>query len=160
MRMLSPENRFWLQLVPWYFRVILGPEEVISVGPPKTDGCWEWQGAFDAKGYGRIAVDGKEVRAHRFSYELANGPIPSGQHVLWNCGNSRCVRPDHLYLGRVPVKHARREASVNAKLTDAEVKEIRSRAADGEAMAKLAKGYGVSKTSIWRVVKRETWADA
>ena len=158
-RMRSPENRFWLQLVSPYIRKTLSPEEILLVGPPRVGGCWEWQGAFDTKGYGRIVIDRREVRAHRFSYELANGPIPSGQHVMWRCGNSRCVRPDHLYLGRTPVERARREASANAKLTDTQVREIRSRAADGETMAELARGYGVGKTSIWRVVKRETWAD-
>ena len=157
--MRSPENRFWLQLVPRYFREIMSPEEVRSVGPPKTDGCWEWQGAFDTRGYGRIAVDGKDVRAHRFAFELLHGPIPEGHHVLHKCGNWRCVRPDHLALGKTPVTHATGETSVNAKLTEAEVKEIRSRAAAGETMAKLAAGSGVSRTSIWRIINRETWAD-
>ena len=157
--MRSPENRFWLQLVAPYIRKILSAEEILLVGPPKVGGCWEWQGAFDTKGYGRIVVDRKEVRAHRFSYELANGPIPSGLHVLWRCGNTRCVRPDHLYLGRAPVKRATSEASVNAKLTKTEVTQIRSKAADGETMEALARSYGVGKTTVWRVVKRETWAD-
>ena len=126
------------------------PEEARSVGPPKTGGCWEWQGAFDTKGYGRIVIDRREVRAHRFSYELANGPIPSGQHVLWHCGNTQCVRPDHLYLGRVPVKRATSEASVNAKLTEIAVTQFRSKAAEGETVEARARSYGVGRSTVRR----------
>ena len=138
--LVHPEVRFWRK---------------VAKGPS----CWVWEGAFDAKGYGRLVIDRKEVRAHRFAYELANGPIPAGLHVLWRCGNPRCVRADHLFLGRAPITRATGEASVHAKLTEVEVKEIRSRAAAGETMAKLAMVYGVSKTTVWRVVKGETWSD-
>lgn len=158
-RMRSPENRFWLQLVPRHLRQIMNPKEARSTGPPKTEGCWLWQGAFDSKGYGRLIIGRREVRAHRFAYELAHGPIPAGLHVRWSCGNPRCVRPDHLFLAKAPVTRATGEASVNAKLTVAEVHEIRLRAAAGETMAKLAAGYGVSKTSVWRIINHETWAD-
>ncbi len=79
--------------------------------------------------------------------------------MRWCCGNTRCVRPDHLSLGKAPITRATGEASVNAKLTEAEVKEIRSKSAAGETMAKLSASYGASKTSIWRIVNRETWAD-
>lgn len=67
------------------------------------DGCWLWRASTDPRGYGKIVVhvDG-EARlsgAHRVSWELANGPIPTGLCVLHRCDTPSCVRPDHLFLG-------------------------------------------------------------
>ncbi len=63
------------------------------------DGCWEWLGAPDSQGYGRIRETGKYGRtlsAHRVSYEMFVGPIPRGLVLDHLCRNHICVRPDHL----------------------------------------------------------------
>lgn len=36
------------------------------------------------------------VGAHRFSYELVNGPIQEGMVIDHTCRERRCVNPDHL----------------------------------------------------------------
>ncbi|HZC05463.1 MAG TPA: HNH endonuclease signature motif containing protein [Ktedonobacterales bacterium] len=67
-----------------------------SAREDEVTGCWEWQGMLDICGYGRLKVDGRSTPAHRYAWELVNGPIPEGQVVWHACGNFRCVRPDHL----------------------------------------------------------------
>ena len=59
-------------------------------------GCWLWQGTLAANGYGVLRVDGKNVKAHRFSYELLRGPIPEGATIDHLCRVRSCVNPDHL----------------------------------------------------------------
>jgi len=39
------------------------------------------------------------VRAHRVSYALYVGPISKDLKILHKCNNSKCVNPDHLYMG-------------------------------------------------------------
>lgn len=63
------------------------------------DGCWDWQGACQNKGYGELMVDRRMWTAHRASWTAWHGPIPAGVWVLHHRDNCRCVRPDHLYLG-------------------------------------------------------------
>lgn len=63
----------------------------------KTPGCWEWTAATTGT-YGAFTLNGnrKQVRAHRYAYELWRGPIPAGLHIDHLCRNPLCVNPDHL----------------------------------------------------------------
>lgn len=62
----------------------------------KTDGCWNWTGALNGDGYGSFRVGAGTVKAHGFTWELANGPVPAGLELDHVCRNRACVRPDHL----------------------------------------------------------------
>ena len=68
----------------------------------KSDGCWIWTRNTDGKGYGQFYPTTKGVRAHRFAYECANGPLPSDVLLDHICRNKVCVNPAHLR----PVTHA------------------------------------------------------
>lgn len=74
-------TRFWLK---------------IKRGDPYE--CWLWQ-AGKEHGYGSFRMGGRSLRAHRLAWELANGPIPTGKHVLHHCDNPPCCNPAHLYVG-------------------------------------------------------------
>jgi hypothetical protein len=63
----------------------------------KTDDHWLWTGARCRRGYGHFNLShSKQVRAHRFVYELLVGPIPEGLVIDHLCRVANCVRPDHL----------------------------------------------------------------
>lgn len=86
----------------------------------KTETCWLWSGSVADTGYGLHWTDEKVLAgAHRFSYELHLGPIPTGLQVDHRCRVRRCVNPAHLE----PVTAA--ENARRARLTAEEHMEAR-----------------------------------
>ena len=68
----------------------------------QENGCWEWVGQDNGKGYGALRVDKKPVLAHRYLWGKVNGPIPDGLVMdHFHCENTRCVNPSHVR----PVTH-------------------------------------------------------
>lgn len=67
------------------------------------DGCWEWSGNTDGKGYGTLSNrNGRGFspeKAHRVSYEKHYGKIPNGMNVCHSCDNPECTNPEHLWIG-------------------------------------------------------------
>lgn len=61
-------------------------------------GCWIWT-AGKVGGYGTLRHRGKKITAHRFAYQMANGPIGQGLVLRHECDRTDCCNPDHLIVG-------------------------------------------------------------
>lgn len=136
--------------------------------------CWYWVGNRNHDGYGYFCHADNygydENLAHRLSWVLLKGPIPAGVKVLHRCDVRACVNPEHLFLGSQAdnvydmVAKKRHlafpragEANVKAKLTDAQVIEIRRAFAAGETTLSLAERFNIFRSSIYKIVRNKTW---
>lgn len=152
----------------------------------KTESCWLWIGSKRNKGYGAFvwstsAGDIIQGRAHRFAWEMAFGPVPSGLCVLHTCDNPSCVRPEHLWIGTKSdnnrdmltkgrrvlggsktgiayCKYEKGEQHHNARITPEIVKSIReTHARGGISLGTISRQHGMSVSHIFRIVNRKAW---
>jgi hypothetical protein len=136
-------------------------------------GCWIWLGCLHHQGYGLLNVSGKTMKAHRVSYELHFGAIPTGMSVLHRCDNTSCVHPAHLFLGtqadnvkdmvqkgRARSKPQPAETNGMARLTWHEVKRIRLLASWGIPQIQIAQAVGASPMTVSRIVRNLAWKEA
>jgi hypothetical protein len=143
-----------------------------KIAPPNERGCRLWTGCIHTKGqaceYGGFYCEGGARRAHCIAYQLAKGPIPEGLKVLHTCDVPLCVTEEHLYVGTLAqnvadmIARGRFVASVGvdngrAKLTEAEVREIRRRRSSGELLRDCAALFGVSKSLISQITRGKRW---
>jgi hypothetical protein len=134
-----------------------------------NSGCWLWVGTRDPGNYGVSCHNYKLYKAHRLFWTFRNGPIPEKMHVLHKCDTPPCVNPDHLWLGthqdnitdmmlkgRQGVNRGTKNG--NAKLTEADVQQIRERYAQGGIrQVDLGKQFNVTQVIVSEIVLRKIW---
>lgn len=132
--------------------------------------CWEWTGSHDRLGYGFVSISGKRRSSHRVSWELSNGCLKPGMHVLHACDNRRCVRPSHLFLGThrdnmrdMVLKGRSRGGTCRgsengyAVLDEVLASEAKLMLASGISTAAIARRLGVSRGAILAISTGRTW---
>lgn len=72
------------------------PVESFAARTERQGSCLIWTGAIRPNGYGVIWDGQRVVRAHRWAYEQANGPILNGGEIDHICGNRACCEVTHL----------------------------------------------------------------
>ena len=143
MKPLSIRERFWR-----------------FVTPGNADACWIWRGARHWNGYGQILVARprrRKLRAHRVSWELHYGPVPSGMEVCHHCDNPPCVNPAHLFIGTRSdnARDASRKGRLHrtqGPMSPATVAEMLAMLRNGATQVAAARRFQVSETTVWRRV--------
>lgn len=150
--------------------------------PVSESGCILWTAGVDDDGYGQAWRNGKNCRAHRVAYELANGPIPAGMVVMHKCDVPACINPAHMVVGtneentadrtqkgRHKVQsgdshYMRRNPALrsgnncpSAVLVSSQVDEIRILLSRGLTQASIAAQFGVTRTCIALIAQGRTW---
>ncbi len=121
--------------------------------------------------YARLCMHGvvKTIAIHRLVWETFEGPIPKGMCVLHGPGNNRAnCDLNYLSLGTAADNHGRdrlRDGSDNrgekhgcSKLTEDQVRYIKSRLNDGMEGKALAKLFNVGRAQISRIKNNLQWA--
>jgi Helix-turn-helix domain/HNH endonuclease len=128
------------------------------------NGCWEWLGTKNPKGYGMISIDGYMYTVHRVVAEICLGLNRKDQnvHALHSCDNPTCFNPDHLYLGtnddNVQDRFDRNKWGKIAKLTPEQVTRIKIEYERGRSQREIATEYGVHQSTVSRIINNKRWS--
>lgn len=153
----------------WSYVEIKGDEE-----------CWEWKGHINKQtGYGKFTPHRLEPiqasTSHRWAYLFTTGEsLSESDLVCHTCDNRKCCNPKHLFLGTAKSNTAdmirkgrmwhppkpRGHDAHNSKLSPEQVQQIRELCSAGlRNKCKVARMFGVGRSTIGRIVRGEVYAD-
>ena len=137
----------------------LSPVEYIEEDRGYKTSCWIWQRSKDKDGYGFITIDprpsgSRSGRAHVVYYERKYGKIPQGLFPDHLCRVPSCVNPDHIEPVTIAVNTQR---GLSAKLTTADVVEIRAMLDAGHTQKFIGSQFHVTQTMISRIKRGAAW---
>lgn len=134
--------------------------------------CWEWGGYINNHGYGSFGCRSdrrrsQKIAAHRMSYSLVVGVIPSGAILMHSCDRPSCVNPAHLRIGThaenqadkmAKGRQARGERVGTAVMTLAHAASILERRLAGEGGAAIARSMGLNRSTVAAVISGQNWS--
>lgn len=136
--------------------------------------CIEWPNNRNAGGYGLAYWRGRRQLAHRLAFAVAqNVDVESliGVVIRHKCDNPACINQWHLESGtqadnvqdmidrnRFVNRSLKGSAVRGAKLSESDIPVIRARLAAGESSTRIIQEYGVSKSTVNRIRRGESWS--
>lgn len=149
----STADRFW--------------PKVDQAGGP--DACWPWTGYVSPVGYGLFydSTQRRPTTSHRQAYILATGESIDGVTICHHCDNRVCCNPSHLFAGTHALNMADMaakgrstagERNPGAKLSAADVVEIRRLHGEGLLQREIAARFGVQRHAVGMILRGERWS--
>jgi hypothetical protein len=130
-------------------------------GPLPTP-CLIWLGTKRREGgYGVVKFKGRRQPAHRVFWEVFVGEIPTGKQCNHHCDNKLCCEIEHLYIGdQLDNMRDRsvRERHGSAKLTTAQVIQIRELIALGCDQTVIARRFDTGSSQIGNIARGKKWS--
>ena len=131
--------------------------------------CWPWTGTTRLPaGYGQMGFNHRYSMTHILAFVLTKHDVAPGMCVLHSCDNPPCCNPEHLWCGTYLDNNRDRDCkgraashsgtlNGRARLSEAQIIEIRAARVLGSDFRSLADKYGVAVVTIAKIVQRRLW---
>jgi hypothetical protein len=157
LRSYPAQLRFWSKV---------NKDGPVPIHRPELGPCYIWTGAVDGNGYAKAAfkLEGVPVflKGSRVAFFFVAGRWPD-PNALHRCDTRRCVRFTHLFEGTNAEnsedmvrkeRSSRGEGRPASKLTDEQVRQIRTMPGTQRAIAEV---FGVSQSVVSLIRQGKLW---